>query len=150
MIIHLLLATIPLWRKDVPMVATGPLAVHEAAEAQDESQFQKRRRQQAVDGRPLFWQRTTIAKTFGWPSEMFFAVLGSTVFHIQWDRPSNHCVLWVWMDGAAVDIDEGELAVAVLDHARQSVLETSKGKIPRHVLAIADPDHVELHYREKR
>jgi hypothetical protein len=51
------------WKKNIPMYATGELAVHEAPGAQENSQFEKRRR----DNRPLFWQRQEIAKVTGWP-----------------------------------------------------------------------------------
>lgn len=56
-----------LWRRGIPIRATGPLAIYEAPAAQDGSQFQLRREESLRNGRPLFWQRKEIARVTGWP-----------------------------------------------------------------------------------
>jgi hypothetical protein len=57
-----------LWRKKIPMRATGPLPVYEAqGGTQVNSQFQRRLAASRLEGRSLFWQRQKIAKVTGWP-----------------------------------------------------------------------------------
>jgi len=54
-----------LWKRGVPMRATGPLAIRQAFGSQVGSQFSRRR--ESSGSRSTFWQREAIAKATGWP-----------------------------------------------------------------------------------